>query len=691
MLNRQEFTFVSLLTPSDQAALVSFDKHVTTEQGFTTDKALLTTAINDLQNGSGTALYDAVIHAMDLAETVPGNRAIVLLTDGRDSASEAELDAVLQRVAGRNIPIYGIGLGLKSSGRGRDELRAIAEGSGGIMYETPTSTELEEIYRDIAFLISRTWYRVTYTTQNRTTDGTVRQVGISANDQTCSGVGDNSYTAPDHVPTITPTTQDELNPAQDFCLDVEIPATSKTMQNLYDLRVVLQYDQNSLKVKEPHANNITPTSFFGQSADFTFIFQIDAVKGEITLQFQRKTNLPPAEGQGPLAKICFAANTSMPNGTALSFNIIGLEAKDETGWPVAVNSGNLDVNSFGLVVWPGDTNHNGTVELSDVNILGLYWGIAGPPRTGSGDQNQWQPRIAGQYPRVAVAHADANGTGTVEERDLFPIGLNWRKTQTDYFNTVPKGVAAKQEAPDGKIMLELKDTSNPDEYYLTMRFDNTNQAEFAGLAFRLDYPGDAVAITSVVLGDIWGSAPLAIRNDDVKKQIFAMGLIIPTGSPTKSNSGRVMDITLRVSKKTDINDFNLHDVAVVSPTGELREISAGKGNENVHSNIPSGFSLNPAYPNPFHRGVPNATATGTVLQVELPENAVVSMTVFNAAGQRVRSIESGQMATGRHALQWNGLNDQDNVLGNGIYFIRVKAVGNSGRIFQAVQRVSLVK
>ena len=66
---------------------------------------------------------------------------------------------------------------------------------------------------------------------------------IDADANGCTAFNNNAYVAPDHVPTIAPVTQEVPGPVKDFCLNVEIPPTSKDMKNLYDLKVVFELCQ----------------------------------------------------------------------------------------------------------------------------------------------------------------------------------------------------------------------------------------------------------------------------------------------------------------------------------------------------------------------------------------------------------------------------------------------------------------
>jgi hypothetical protein len=81
---------------------------------------------------------------------------------------------------------------------------------------------------------------------------------------------------------------------------------------------------------------------------------------------------------------------------------------------------------------------------------------------------------------------------------------------------------------------------------------------------------------------------------------------------------------------------------------------------NLNPDLPTVFSLLPAYPNPFN--------PSTVLTYTLPQAAVVRLSIFNVLGQEVAKLVNGMENAGVHQISFDGAS-----LSGGIYFCRIEA------------------
>jgi hypothetical protein len=102
--------FIKQLQPRDRVMVITFDDRLNTITDFTGDASALKKAVKAARTGYATRLYDAINYAItERLNPLSGRRAIVVLTDGVDTASkQASYDSTLDLVASSNIITYAI-------------------------------------------------------------------------------------------------------------------------------------------------------------------------------------------------------------------------------------------------------------------------------------------------------------------------------------------------------------------------------------------------------------------------------------------------------------------------------------------------------------------------------------------------------------------------------------------------------
>ena len=81
--------------------------------------------------------------------------------------------------------------------------------------------------------------------------------------------------------------------------------------------------------------------------------------------------------------------------------------------------------------------------------------------------------------------------------------------------------------------------------------------------------------------------------------------------------------------------------------------------------IPEVYALHQNFPNPF-----NPTTT---LKYDLPENAVVTLTIYDIMGREIISlVKNSYREAGYHRVIWNGLDNHGKQLGSGMYFYMIR-------------------
>ena len=177
---------VSKLQPEDEAEIIQFNQGLRVLQAFTSDAQALQTAIRDARPSGSTALHNVLyITLKDLMRNGPSQqlrrRAVVLLSDGEDTASMVTDEQVMELARAAEINIYSIKIGAPGFDReavgeqAKYLLNALARESGGEAYFPTEVSRLAGIYDRIAQEL-HSQYSIGYIPTNRRLDGAWRQI-----------------------------------------------------------------------------------------------------------------------------------------------------------------------------------------------------------------------------------------------------------------------------------------------------------------------------------------------------------------------------------------------------------------------------------------------------------------------------------------------------------------------------------
>jgi Ca-activated chloride channel family protein len=96
---------------NDEIFLITFSGRPVLRQDFTSDRQKLAEALRSVNATGGTALYDALDEGLKKIRSGRYNkRAILVITDGQDTASSAKLEEVMQSVRQSDLLIYPVGI-----------------------------------------------------------------------------------------------------------------------------------------------------------------------------------------------------------------------------------------------------------------------------------------------------------------------------------------------------------------------------------------------------------------------------------------------------------------------------------------------------------------------------------------------------------------------------------------------------
>ena len=185
------FIYTVTRARKDQVLFATFDHEINLRQDFTNQPDLLARAVSAVkQTGTQTALYDAIWQFCDeKLRTAAGRRVMVVITDGEDTFSHADIrDAIsiaqrtettifaISTKAGFISTVPGVEAGAVKDKKDR-ALSTLAEETGGVAFFTGDMLSLERAFNKISKEL-RAQYLVTYKPLNDRYDGKFRKIDV---------------------------------------------------------------------------------------------------------------------------------------------------------------------------------------------------------------------------------------------------------------------------------------------------------------------------------------------------------------------------------------------------------------------------------------------------------------------------------------------------------------------------------
>jgi Ca-activated chloride channel homolog len=170
--------FTDILRPKkDLALIIQFDSEVNLVQDFTQDKNVLIKALNSLQAGNNTSLYDAIyLAAEDKLKKEIGRKVMVVISDGEDMKSKLRKEDAIEAAQKNDVVIYGIGV--QTEGTNFGVLKSFAKETGGAFF-SPRATlgEIKSAFQSIGKELQGQ-YSLAYVSSNKKRDGSYRTLDL---------------------------------------------------------------------------------------------------------------------------------------------------------------------------------------------------------------------------------------------------------------------------------------------------------------------------------------------------------------------------------------------------------------------------------------------------------------------------------------------------------------------------------
>jgi len=113
-----------LLDQEDELFFVEFATRAELTQGWTTNRQLISDALNRVSPVGGTALYDAVAQALPTAQEGRNRKkALLVISDGNDTNSQIGVNALRQKIRESEVLVYALGV----DSTGKETTRVITQ------------------------------------------------------------------------------------------------------------------------------------------------------------------------------------------------------------------------------------------------------------------------------------------------------------------------------------------------------------------------------------------------------------------------------------------------------------------------------------------------------------------------------------------------------------------------------------
>ncbi len=225
-----------------------------------------------------------------------------------------------------------------------------------------------------------------------------------------------------------------------------------------------------------------------------------------------------------------------------------------------------------------------------------------------------------------------------------------------YHDTEPQNLGMAYR-PDEGVDLEGADGGGFDVFWIVA-------GEWLEYTFEVDEPGmyDFISYVSTVPG--FGNFTLSVDNVDVSGQVD----VLSTGGWQFWTPLPVEHVSLEAGVHILRLDFD-SDTDLTGWLFSLNYIDVMESDPSSAGEAPAAVALARNYPNPFN--------PETTIEYVVPSDGPVSLTVFDTRGRQVRVLVDERKPAGRHAVSWDGRDDDGHPLASGVYFHRFEAAGET--------------
>ncbi len=168
--------FHDFMYTRDRAAIITFNRIPKLAVKLTNDLRILGGGLAGLSAEGETALYDSIMFGLYYFAGIRGQRALLLLSDGKDETSRFSFDETLDYARRAGVTLYAIGLNPSDTGA-RSRLTRLAEETGGRAFFLREIAELDGVYELIQKEL-RSQYLIAYQSSNTSGNEDFRSIEL---------------------------------------------------------------------------------------------------------------------------------------------------------------------------------------------------------------------------------------------------------------------------------------------------------------------------------------------------------------------------------------------------------------------------------------------------------------------------------------------------------------------------------
>ncbi|MEM9596833.1 MAG: VWA domain-containing protein, partial [Acidobacteriota bacterium] len=172
----------NIITPRDRTFAVAFSDQPEVLMQRTSDVGAVEARLESLVADGMTALHDAVVSSLYYYRGIRGRRALVLLSDGEDTASSLGFAESLEYARRSGVAIYTIGLRIgKADLTVRRKLDRLSGETGGRSFYIKEAEDLKDVYAEIEREL-RSQYLIAYNSDQDASQEAFRRVEVTVQD-----------------------------------------------------------------------------------------------------------------------------------------------------------------------------------------------------------------------------------------------------------------------------------------------------------------------------------------------------------------------------------------------------------------------------------------------------------------------------------------------------------------------------